>query len=52
MHVLLNRNWRMARGSTAIFLSPEVFRCGDSESAWLPMAEKQALCPEQQEEIL
>ena len=34
----------VARGSTAIFLSPEVFRHRSLEAAWLPMAEKESLC--------
>jgi hypothetical protein len=34
----------VARGSTAVFLSPEVFRHDSDEATWLPMAEKESLC--------
>ncbi len=34
---------RIARGSTAIFLCPEVFRKGDSPVGWLPLANKGSL---------
>jgi hypothetical protein len=33
----------MARGSTAIFLAPEVFRQGDNAVGWLPLAKKGSL---------
>ncbi len=35
----------IARGSTAIFLSPEVFRKGDSNVGWLPLTNKGSLTP-------
>jgi hypothetical protein len=35
----------IARGSTAIFLSPEVFRKGDNPVGWLPLANKGSLTP-------
>jgi len=34
---------RIAAGSTAIFLSPEVFRKGDDQTGWLPLANKGSL---------
>jgi hypothetical protein len=36
---------QIARGSTAIFLSPEVFKKGDSNVGWLPLANKGSLTP-------
>jgi hypothetical protein len=36
---------RLARGDTAIFLSPGVFRDGDNPVAWLPVARKGAITP-------
>ena len=36
---------RITRGSTAIFLAPEVFAKGDQPAAWLPLAKKGALSP-------
>jgi hypothetical protein len=35
----------IARGSTAIFLSPEVFKKGDNNVGWLPLANKGSLTP-------
>jgi hypothetical protein len=35
----------IARGSTAIFLSPEVFKKGDSNVGWLPLTNKGGLSP-------
>ena len=34
---------RVARGATAVFLSPEVFRKGHDKSGWLPLANKGSL---------
>jgi hypothetical protein len=34
---------RIARGSTAIFLSPSIFRRGDQSVGWLPLAHKGSL---------
>jgi hypothetical protein len=36
---------RIARGSSAVFLSPEVFAGGDQPTAWLPLAHKGTLVP-------
>lgn len=36
---------RIARGSSAVFLSPEVFAGGDQPTAWLPLAHKGELVP-------
>jgi hypothetical protein len=36
---------RLARGDTAVFLSPGVFRDGDNPVAWLPLAHKGAITP-------
>jgi len=36
---------RIARGSTVVFLSPEVFAQGDQPTAWLPLARKGTLSP-------
>ena len=33
----------LARGSTAVFLSPEVFKKGDDQAGWLPLAKKGTL---------
>jgi len=34
---------RIARGATAVFLSPDVFRKGDQSTGWLPLGNKGAL---------
>jgi hypothetical protein len=36
---------RIARGSTAVFLSPEVFAKPDQPAAWLPLAKKGTITP-------
>ena len=36
---------RIARGSTVVFLSPEVFAQGDRPTAWLPLARKGTVLP-------
>lgn len=36
---------RLARGATAVFLCPEVFRRGDDPAGWLPLAQKGAIRP-------
>jgi hypothetical protein len=36
---------RIARGSTAIFLAPEVFAKADQPAAWLPLAKKGTIAP-------
>jgi hypothetical protein len=37
--------WRIARGSTVVFLSPEVFAKGDQPTAWLPLVRKGTASP-------